>query len=202
MTDEVGVDAVEVGRVFPALIVPGIGNSGDRHWQTLWQRRHPGWRRVQQRDWERPDRTEWVAGLDRALRAFAEPPVLIAHSLGCLTVVHWAGQGTLPVKAAFLVAPPDPSAPSFPPGAHGFHPVPSARLPFPSLVVTSSNDHLGSAGFAQRCATVWGSLFFGIGAAGHINADSRLGDWPEGLRLLARVVHLTCRNIGPRPDHG
>ncbi|MFO0731291.1 MAG: alpha/beta hydrolase [Nitrospiraceae bacterium] len=195
--DDRGIGAVSMDLVFPALIVPGIGNSGARHWQTRWERRHPWWRRVRQRDWDRPDRMDWVGGLERALRACVAPPVLIAHSLGCLTVAHWAAQADCPVKAAFLVAPPDPSSPSFPNQAHGFHPVPSMRLPFPSLVVTSSNDSLGSATFARRCASAWGSLFFDIGAAGHINADSDLGDWPEGLRLLARVVATADSDLEP-----
>jgi len=127
-----------------ALIVPGIGNSGPGHWQTLWEERHPGWQRVQQRDWDRPVCAEWLRGLDAAMARLSAPPVLIAHSMGCLLVAHWAKRSSLPVRAAFLVAVPDPAGPMFPPAAQGFQPVPSEKLRFPSLVVASSNDPFGS----------------------------------------------------------
>lgn len=46
----------------PALIVPGIGDSGPGHWQTIWEAQHPHWRRVEQRDWHHPRCNEclWV----------------------------------------------------------------------------------------------------------------------------------------------
>lgn len=171
-----------------ALIVPGIGNSGPRHWQTLWERQHPEWRRVQQRDWDRPVCAEWLRGLDAAMAGLSAPPVLIAHSMGCLLVVHWAQRSFLPVRAALLVAVPDPDGPCFPPAAQGFQPVPSGTLRFPSLVVASSDDPFGSAAYARRCATDWGSAFAEVGPAGHINADSDLGDWPAGFALLEELV--------------
>lgn len=171
-----------------ALIVPGIGNSGPRHWQTRWERRHPLWRRVQQRDWDRPVLTEWLPALESALAGLAGPAVLIAHSMGCLLVAHWAQRASVPVRAAFLVAPPDPHAPAFPASARGFETVPSGRLPFPSLVVASSNDPFGSVDYAERCAADWGSAFAEAGATGHINAESELGEWPAGLVLLERLL--------------
>ena len=58
----------------PALIVPGIGNSGPTHWQTVWERRHPLWRRVVQRDWDHPECDEWVRALMEP-----SPPVLSRH---------------------------------------------------------------------------------------------------------------------------
>ncbi len=167
-----------------ALIVPGIGNSGPGHWQTLWEERHAGWQRVQQRDWDRPVCAEWLLGLDAAMARLSAPPVLIAHSMGCLLVAHWAKRSSLPVRAAFLVAVPDPAGPMFPPAAQGFQPVPSEKLRFPSLVVTSSNDPFGSVAYARGCAADWGSDFVEVGAVGHINADSGLGDWPAGLALF------------------
>lgn len=173
-----------------ALIVPGIGNSGPRHWQTLWERQHPEWRRVQQRDWDRPVRDEWLQALESAMAEAPAPSVLVAHSMGCLLVAHWAQRSSLPVRAALLVAVPDPEGPCFPPAAQGFQPVPSEKLRFPSLVVASSDDPFGSVAHARRCATDWGSAFIEIGAVGHINADSGLGDWPAGLELLERLLTL------------
>jgi predicted alpha/beta hydrolase family esterase len=59
---------------------------------------------------------------------------------------------------------------------------------FPSTVVVSANDPFGSSTFAQRCADAWGSRFVDIGEAGHINADSGLGDWAEGYALFQNLV--------------
>ena len=166
------------------LIVPGIGNSGPGHWQTAWERQYPDWQRVQQRDWDRPVRDEWLRALDDAIGRLSVPPVLIAHSMGCLLVAHWAHRSTAPLRGAFLVAVPDPDGPLFPPTAQGFQSVPAGMLPCPSLVVASSDDPFGSVAYARRCAVGWGSLFVEVGAAGHINADSGLGDWPAGLKLF------------------
>ncbi len=171
-----------------ALVVPGIGNSGPDHWQTLWEQRHLRWQRVRQRDWDRPICEEWLQGLDAAMARLSAPPVLIAHSMGCLLVVHWAQRTQVPVRAAFLVAVPDPAGPLFPTAAQGFQPVPSDRLRFPSVVVASSDDPFGSVPYARRCATDWGSAFAEAGAVGHINASSGLGDWPAGLALLEGLL--------------
>lgn len=178
-----------------ALIVPGIGNSGPRHWQTLWEQHHPHWQRVQQRDWDRPVLAEWVPALESAVAGFPAPVVLIAHSMGCLLVAHWAQRAPVPVRAALLVAPPDPQAAVFPATARGFETVPSGRLPFPSLVVASSNDPFGSVDYAKRCAAEWGSVFAEAGAIGHINAESGLGEWPDGLILLERLLASSCSSV-------
>ncbi len=170
------------------LVVPGIGNSGPNHWQTLWEHRYPGWQRVQQRDWDRPLCEEWLRGLDAAMARLTVPPVLIAHSMGCLLVAHWAKRSSSPVRAAFLVAVPDPASPVFPPAAQGFQPVPAGKLSFPSLVVASSDDPFGSVAYARRCADDWGSTFAEVGAVGHINADSNIDEWPLGLELLERLL--------------
>ena len=78
------------------LIVPGYNNSGPEHWQSLWERAHPEYRRVMQRDWDSPERHEWVSALDEAIAQAPQPVVLVAHSLGCLAVVHWAARAREP----------------------------------------------------------------------------------------------------------
>src|SRR5258708_35444679 len=70
------------------LLVPGIGNSGPAHWQSLWQAKHPDVRRVMQRDWDHPVCDEWVGALDHAVGQAAVLPVLAAHSLGCAPAPH------------------------------------------------------------------------------------------------------------------
>lgn len=172
----------------PVLVLPGFGNSGPGHWQTLWEARHPAWRRVELGQWDAPVCGEWVRVLAEAVGDCAAPPILVAHSLACLLVAHWAQQSTAPIRGAFLVAIPEPDNPSFPPTARGFRPVPMQPLRFPSLVVTSANDPFGSSAFARRCALAWGSRYVDIGEAGHINSDSGIGEWPEGYSLFQELA--------------
>ena len=173
--------------MIPVLILPGIGGSGPLHWQSHWQALHPDYRRVEVPDWDRPERAAWVGALAAAVDAAASAPVIVAHSLGCLAVAHWAASGGR-ARAALLVAAADPEGPSLPEVARCFAPVPLVPLGFPSRIVASRNDPFASFGFAQRCAAAWGSEFTDLGAAGHINADSALGDWPAGQRLLAEFL--------------
>jgi predicted alpha/beta hydrolase family esterase len=175
------------------LILAGPWDSGPRHWQTLWQHKHPEWLRVPHRDWTNPECHEWVAELDAAIAASEDsPPILVAHSLGCALVAHWAQSGSpLKVAGAFLVAPSDVDAPSYPREAEGFAPMPLAKLPFPSILVASANDPYVSIERARVFAEAWGSRFVAIGDAGHINADSGYGEWPEGEQMLLEF----CRQV-------
>src|SRR5206468_2478936 len=97
------------------LTIPGLWNSGPLHWQTHWEKAHPSWTRVLQRNFDLPDRDEWVATLDAAINAQSSPPLLAAHSLGCSLVAQWAkDRGGRGVRGAFLVAPSDVEAPDYP----------------------------------------------------------------------------------------
>ncbi len=89
------------------IIVPGHGNSGPEHWQTRWEQKLGSARRVAQGSWTKPDFTDWQDNVVRAAEAATRPAILVAHSLGVITVVHAAKRlaGTK-VKGAFLVAPP------------------------------------------------------------------------------------------------
>ena len=167
------------------LTVPGLWNSGPQHWQTHWESQSSNVVRVQQRDWDRPDRAEWVRTLQSAIAAQAEPVVLAAHSLGCCLVAQWATDtGGAGVRGAFLVAPSDVEAPHYPEEGRSFDAMPLARLPFPSLVVASTNDEYVSLDRARTFAGAWGSELVTIGAAGHINSASGHGPWEQGQRLL------------------
>ncbi|MGF6603147.1 putative alpha/beta hydrolase family esterase [Paraburkholderia sp. GAS448] len=175
------------------LVLPGYQNSGEGHWQTLWEQSQPTCSRVQMPDWDHPVRDAWCRTLDDAVAAADAPIVFAAHSLGCLTVAFWAAQYASPAQAAkvagaLLVAVPDPTGDQFPTDASGYAPVPLAHLPFPSIVVASTDDAYGSVPFSQACARAWGSSWFEIGARGHINSDSGLGDWDEGQRWLATLA--------------
>lgn len=126
--------------------------------------------------------------MERAVAASSRDTVLVAHSLGCLAVVHWAARSPRGIRGALLVAPPDPDEITFTPDARGFDALPRSPLPFPSIVVASSDDPFGSLEFARRCAACWGSRLVEIGARGHINAESGLGAWQQGRELLDRLV--------------
>jgi predicted alpha/beta hydrolase family esterase len=170
------------------LILPGLDDSGPRHWQTRWEKANPTFRRVVQTDWELPLCGEWVLTLDAAVAEAGPDTVLVAHSIGCLAVVKWAASTPRPVRGALLVAPPDPDGAEFPMEAAGFRRLPRSKLPFASILVASSDDLFATMAFSKRCAKQWGSEFVDIGNAGHISAESRLGDWPEGFALLQSLL--------------
>lgn len=169
------------------LIIPGYGDSGPRHWQSLWLG-DSRFRRVEQRDWLHPRCGDWVAQLEQAVAPSGPDTVLVAHSLGCPLVAHWAQQTQLRVRGALLVAPPDLDGPAAELDLQGFAPLPLQPLPFPSLLVASENDPYASVAYTRTLAERWGSRWHSIGAAGHINGDSGLDDWPEGRALLASLI--------------
>lgn len=171
-----------------ALILPGYNDSDPGHWQSLWQAAQPNFSRVQQRDWDYPVCSEWVANLEQAVANAGENVVLVAHSLGGLLVAHWAAQTQLKIKGALLVAPPNPADENFPKAITGFATLPMQALSFPSIVVASSNDPYGNLIFAQSCAIAWCSHFVNIGAAGHINTSSGLGSWDAGYALYQQLA--------------
>jgi uncharacterized protein len=169
------------------LVLPGIGGSGPEHWQTRWEANEPSFRRAQMPDWDRPSLEPWLLALEHEVKVSDEPPVMVAHSLGCLAVAHFAARGGK-LRAALLVAVPDPNGPAFPAVASSFGPVPLTRMPFPSRVVMSRNDPYASPAFSRHVAEQWGSALTDLGEVGHINAASGLGDWPEGRNLLAALL--------------
>jgi len=176
------------------VCVPGWQDSGSDHWQTLWIRGYPNSARVFQRDWQHPVKSEWVAGLQQTLSEQDEKSVLVAHSLGCSTVVQWAAQASLEqqrrVKGALLVAPPDVNSEAFRNTvlATGFEPEPHWALPFPSILVSSADDPFCSQEQARILAEAWGSEYVALGKVGHINGDSQLGNWEAGQKLLQRLM--------------
>lgn len=168
--------------------LPGIGNSGERHWQTLWEESDPTIRRFSPTSWDQPDRDDWVAALEEAVRAAQTPPILVAHSLACLLVAHWHQVSDLPIRGAMLVAVPDPTSPAFPSQATSFAHPPQGEFRFPALIVASTDDPYGSLPYVRTRAEQWGGDLIVIGAAGHINGQSELGDWPAGLTLLRDFI--------------
>lgn len=181
------------------LIVPGWTNSGPDHWQSRWQRHFKTARRVEQADWDRPERQSWVERIIEAVSAARRPAVLVAHSCGVLAVAHAAPRLDLTrLAGAFLVAPPDleTHACLLPGDNGGFAPLPMEKLPFPARLIASSNDPYCTIGRAHEIGRAWGADTSVIANAGHINADSGHGPWPDGL-LTFGLFLKSLGEVGP-----
>ncbi|MQT12537.1 RBBP9/YdeN family alpha/beta hydrolase [Segnochrobactrum spirostomi] len=177
------------------LILPGLNGSSHGHWQRHFVETRAGARIVEQRDWDRPERTEWVATLSAAILQEGRPVVLVAHSLAVALVAHLAATPIARhVAGALLVAPADVETPARTPEAvRNFAPLPRGRLPFRSTLIASRDDPYMDQARARTLAEDWGSLFVDLGNAGHINAASGHGPWPEGLAHLDALVATAGR---------
>jgi len=171
------------------LIVPGLGNSGPEHWQRRWGGRFATASFVEQDDWDRPQVESWTANLEHAIIMATRPVILIGHSLGATAIVHTAQRlKDTKVRGAFLVAAPDLESPAAPPEIAPFRNVPRDPLPFPSMLVASSDDPYCTLERAVEFATCWASDFHDAGPSGHINVASGHGPWPEGLLMFTRLM--------------
>jgi predicted alpha/beta hydrolase family esterase len=189
---------------FSFLMVPGIGASDAAHWQSLWRDEFADACMVEPADRDRPDVDAWVAVLNRDIERCRKPVVILAHSLGCALVAHWAERilrggieaPSPPIASAMLVAPGDVDRKvSEIAAVRSFVPLPRLRFSFPSIVVTSTNDPYVAAERAEEFARSWGSEFVCVGAMGHISVDSGCGPWPRGMEILTEFLH---RQRAPR----
>jgi hypothetical protein len=204
------------------LVVPGLWDSGPDHWHSLWCASEPSCRRVELGGWSDPSRELWISRLDRAVARERRPVVLAAHSLGCLAVAWWAAEASSArlgkVVGALLVAPPDVDDADAHPLVRRFAPAPPLPLPFPALLVASRDDRYAAFDRLGELARCWGAGLVDAGTLGHINAESGLAAWPQGLALL-RALHsplaldardlrqttgypVTLRSSAPPPDKG
>lgn len=173
------------------LIVPGLRDHVAEHWQTLLEARLPGARSVPPLEHDKLSRAARVAALDAALAAIDGPVILVAHSAGVMIAVQWAQEHQRPIHGALLATPADVESP-MPAGyptldalrEHGWLPIPRARLPFPSILASSSNDPLCSAARAAGMAQDWGSRLVELGKVGHLNPAAGYGPWPAADALI------------------
>ena len=178
------------------LILPGWQNSGPDHWQSRWEVIYCD-QRVQQHDWMQPLRGDWMMQLEEAVLATPPGPIVFAaHSLGCLLTAAWAqhSRNTHRVVGALLVAPGDAEREEFRAPLKSWSPIVLQRLPFASTLLGSHDDPYCTFARAQQLASAWGSTFIDYGNKGHINADSGLGDWPEGRALLQPFLNTKKEN--------
>ena len=172
------------------LILPGLGNSGDKHWQTFWHKKFKNSIRLVQDEWDEPIREKWLERLNEVVSKLDRPTILVAHSLAVSLVLHWAETTNNPnIVGALLVAPADVDSPQHTPDIiRNFSPMPIYKLPFPSIVVASENDPYASFERKKYFAEMWGSDFVNIGEQGHINSESDLKFWEEGQLILQQLI--------------
>lgn len=173
------------------LIIPGLRNASAFHWQSRWEDKMSTARRVEQADWDHPQRDVWIKPVIAAVDAAEKPAILVAHSVGVLTVAHAAAHFTPgKVAGAFLVGASDwerdELEQKFP--GHGFAPVPRKPLGFKGLLLASSNDETCSVQKAEHWARDWDVQFGNAGEAGHFTEASGHGPWPEGLMAFAKFT--------------
>lgn len=145
--------------------IPGLHNSDVEHWQSHLERCAPGTHmRVQQDDWDAPVCDVWTARIEASLAPYPKSDlVLTGHSMGCMAIVHWVAHFGHRIKGALLVAPSDAERPGYPDYIQGFAPLPLNRLPFPSVVVGSTNDHVTTPERTHFFAESWDSRFGDVG---------------------------------------
>lgn len=172
------------------VIIPGYGGSGECHWQTHWETSSDGYSRIKPTSFENPDLSDWLAALEDNVVQQSNPPVLIAHSLGCLLAAEYLHRSKVDVAGVFMVAVPDPDGLNFPISeAREFAEFSRKPLRCPSLIVASSNDPYSATHHTKEIAAAWGAGVVNIGAKDHI---SDVGQWNAGHNLLTAF----CSGIG------
>ncbi len=173
------------------LFVPGLRDHVAEHWQTLLEAKLPGSRSVPPLQHDKLNLAARVAALDEALADIDGPVILVAHSAGVMITVHWAQTHRRPIHGALLATPADLESP-MPAGYptmdtlrdSGWLPVPRGRLPFPSVLASSSTDPLCSTPRAVELAACWGSRLVELGEVGHLNPAAGYGPWPLAETLI------------------
>jgi len=179
------------------LIIPGRNGSGPGHWQSWIESRIPDARRVCGIDWDKPAIHAWAGAIVREIDHAAGEVWLVAHSFGALAALLAGQRRGDRIAGAMLVAPADPelfteaglvdwSKEEALRGSPVSHLLPHTALPYPALLVLSSNDPWLRVTSGLTWASRWGARVVQAGPVGHLNEGSGHGPWPEGLALLQR----------------
>ncbi len=173
------------------LVVAGHMGPGPDHWQSRLISKLSSARLVEQADWVHGSLPVAINALVEAVAAAEKPVVFVAHSVGASLVAHSIAALTTrgvidKVRGAYLVVPPNEAALR---GLNGIDPlfasVPRDPLPFPSLLVATSNDPHSTMEDSAELALAWGAQLVEAGEAGHIDHRSGHGPWPEGMMRFA-----------------
>jgi uncharacterized protein len=173
------------------LVIAGHMGAGADHWQTRLISKLSSAQLVEQADWLHGSLPVAINALVEAVAAAEKPVVFVAHSVGASLVAHSVAALTMrdviqKVRGAYLVVPPSETALLTLSGIDPlFANVPRNPLPFPSLLVATSNDPHSRMEDSASLALAWGSLLVEAGEAGHIDHTSGHGPWPEGMMRFA-----------------
>lgn len=172
----------------PVVIVPGLNNSDENHWQSLWQAVLPNTSRVHVEDWHVADLDKWRAATLTHLKQLKKPALLISHSFGALASASIAYDFPSQVAGALLVAPADPNK-------FGIDSrLPDSALPVTSHFIASDSDPWLSEAAAERLASRWQTGYHLTRGLGHINSASHIGLWQDGLAQLEQFAHKVRLN--------
>ena len=183
---------------YTVLIVPGLRDHVEEHWQTYLAQNLPNSITVPSLTENKLDLKARVEAIQNQVSQITGPILIVAHSAGVLMTIHWASRHAsnldTRVIGALLVSPPDITAswPSqYPSPAtlkqNGWSPIPDETLPFAALVVGSTNDYLASFSSVKNMAENWGCKLHNAGSVGHLNPASGYGEWPQVFDLIAKV---------------
>jgi predicted alpha/beta hydrolase family esterase len=169
----------------PYLFLHGLEGSGEGHWQRwLAARLIDGGETVLFPDLPNPDDPApgpWEDELAGVLDGIDRPPVVLAHSLGCLLWLRHASRASGQLaERVLLVAPPAvETVPAvvrfsdFEPDAARVHTgCPDTRI------VCSDEDPYNPVGAVSTHAEPLGVPADVIPGAGHLNVDAGYGPWP------------------------
>ncbi|MFM2486353.1 RBBP9/YdeN family alpha/beta hydrolase [Celerinatantimonas yamalensis] len=172
--------------LYQFLLVPGLGNSSEEHWQSYWHQQFPDWLRITQKNWKTPDIHGWGSAIKRSLSLLDEPQkiILIGHSFGALASLCYSFEYPEQIAMVVVVAPANPAKFEVDDALH--------MTPLvPVLMFASHNDVLMDWDNAEKWAHIWQAHRVDMGDAGHINAESGFGKWPWGLNYIRDYLMQT-----------
>ena len=110
---------------------------------------------VEQHDWLRPLRGDWLMQLENAMLAARGEVLLVAHGLACWLVESWAQvtQHAASVQGVLLIDPLDLSTPELQAQLPSWQRIPLQPLPFAALVMGEAHSHDNQ--HAVRLAQGW-----------------------------------------------
>ncbi|PKQ10723.1 MAG: hypothetical protein CVT70_17955 [Alphaproteobacteria bacterium HGW-Alphaproteobacteria-1] len=174
------------------ILVPEPGGALTDHWQSWWSHVDPG-AKIVGRAGDTSLRYTVLADAIADVASADPDTFLVAHGVSCAFVARLlSGRVNLGIAGVLFVAPTNLSGKD--PHARLFGP-PLEELNMPTTVVASRTDPALDIDAAERLAAHWGSTFVDIGDAGHIDAASGFGPWPDGIALRDDLVTRARRYV-------
>ncbi len=172
------------------ITVPGYGGSGETSWQTFWEKLYPEIVRVEQDNWDFPEKNTWVKRLQETVDANSDKPViLITHSLGCGTTIHALNEKKLSnIAGIFMVALPDIDREDFPKECVGFSPLPRIEIEVPCTLIASENDDYSTMQNSDMWAEILNIPIVNAGMQGHLGDSAALGNWEQGQEFFRKFL--------------